>query len=376
MKRMNSLDVIPFVDLKAQYSSIKEEIDEALQRVIASAEFIGGSYVSKFEEEFAAYVGVKHCVGVGNGTDGLYIALKAVGVGVGDEVIVPANTFIGTAEAVSLTGARVVFADCDPKTYTVTVDTVSKVITSKTRAIVPVHLYGNPAPIIELCEFAEKNNLFVIEDAAQAHGAMYKGAHIGSFGDAAVFSFYPGKNLGAYGDAGCIVTNNDEIAKYARMYSNHGRIKKYDHEFEGVNSRLDGIQAAVLSVKLKYLPQWTEKRRWLARKYSQLLSELPVVLPVETTGGMHVYHLFVIRLKNRDIVKEKLAEMGIKTGVHYPVALPNLKAYEYLKGGNACPVSELFSREILSLPMYPELAESQLARVCESLETIINEIYG
>jgi len=360
---------IPFVDLGAQYQSLKKEIDHAIQDVINETAFIGGKYVAAFEEEFAAYIGARHCIGVGNGTDGLYLAMKALGIGPHDEVIVPANTFIGTSEAVSMTGAQVVFADCDHQTYTVTTETIERAITPKTKALLPVHLYGNPTPVSELRKLADEKNLFLIEDAAQAHDAEYKDKKIGTFGHAAVFSFYPGKNLGAYGDAGCVVTDDDNLAKKIRMLANHGRVKKYDHDFEGQNSRLDGIQAAILSVKLKHLDKWTEQRREHAKQYCKKLESLPLALPVETKGGKHVYHLFVIRLSNREAVREYLEGKGVKTGIHYPICLPELEAYRHLElDMKNFPNSRKFAGEVLSLPMFPEMTEEQLDYVCRILE--------
>ncbi len=368
---------IPFVDLGAQYQSIKAEIDQAIQNVINETAFIGGKYVVAFEKEFAEYLGVSNCIGVGNGTDALTLALKALGVKEGDEVIVPANTFIGTSEAVSLAGGRVVFADCDPATYTITLETVQKALTPKTRCIIPVHLFGNPAPVGELMELADNRGIFILEDAAQAHGAEYKGEKIGSFGHAAAFSFYPGKNLGAYGDGGCVVTSDTDLANRVKMYANHGRIQKYDHEFEGTNSRLDGIQAAILSVKLKHLEEWTLKRRGIAELYTKKLSEVSVVTPVETSGGRHVYHLYVIRVKGREYVKNFLSEKGIATGVHYPDALPNLGAYRHLGfKPEDFPVSSECSQEVLSLPTFPEMTEEQVACVCDSLKEAIEKLGG
>jgi len=360
---------IPFVDLKLQYQSIKREIDQSIQKVLDDTAFIGGKYVAQFEQEFAAYLGVKHCIGVGNGTDALTLALKALRIEEGDEVIVPANTFIGTSEAVSLAGGKSVFADCDPETQTITPKTVEKALTARTRAIMPVHLYGNPAPVAELKELAESRGLFLVEDAAQAHGAQYMGAKIGSIGHAAAFSFYPGKNLGAYGDGGCVATNDPEIAKRVKMYANHGRVQKYDHEFEGTNSRLDGIQAAVLSAKLAHLEEWTEKRRKIADLYRTNLAPLNLPLQKETTGGRHVYHLLVVRIPEREKIMEFLSEKGIATGIHYPDALPNLGAYRHLGlKPQDFPVSSRYSQEVLSLPIFPEMSEEQVAYVCENLK--------
>lgn len=365
---------IPFVDLGAQYQSIKGEIDQAIRDVIADTAFIGGKYVVAFEKEFAGYLQVDHCIGVGNGTDALTLALKALGIREDDEVIVPANTFIGTSEAVSLAGGKPVFADCDPQTYTITPETIKKSLTSRTRGIIPVHLYGNPAPIGELKEFGDSKGLFVLEDAAQAHGATYKEKKTGSFGHAAAFSFYPGKNLGAYGDGGCVATNDPVLANKVRMYANHGRIKKYDHELEGTNSRLDGLQASILSVKLKHLDEWTRKRRRIAGLYTEKLSEMPVVTPVETPGGRHVYHLYVIKVKGREYVKSFLSEKGITTGVHYPDALPGLGAYRHLGfKPEDFPVSSECSQEVLSLPIFTEMTDEQVDYVCKSLEEAIGK---
>ena len=297
---------IPFVDLKAQYQSLKSEIDKAIQNVISDCEFIGGKYVKKFESEFANYCKVKYCIGVGNGTDALFISLKALGIGKEDEVITAANSFIATSEAISATGAKVVFVDCHPDYYTIDVSKIEEKITDKTKAIIPVHLYGQPADMYPIIEIANKYNLKVIEDAAQAHGALYKNRKAGSFGDLACFSFYPGKNMGAYGDAGCIVTNNEELSIKCRMLSNHGRVEKYNHEFEGYNSRLDGLQAAILSVKLKYLDEWNEKRRSVAQKYNELLRESILITPKELSGIECVYHLYVIRTEQRNELQEFL----------------------------------------------------------------------
>lgn len=363
---------VPFVDLRAQYKSIAGAIDEAIADVIANAAFIGGKYVGLFEEAFASFCGARYCIGVGNGTDALYIALRALGIGKGDDVITVANSFIATAEAITMTGARVVFVDCDPHTYNLDVKKVGRAITPRTKAIVPVHLYGQPADMLSLKKLADKHRLFVIEDAAQAHGAEISGRRVGTFGHAGCFSFYPGKNLGAYGDAGAIVTDQEELAVKCRMIANHGRISKYDHDFEGINSRLDGLQAAVLGVKLKYLDQWTEKRRAAAGRYRDLLADTSAVTLIEASGMRHVYHLFVIRLPNREAVMTELKARGIDTGIHYPIALPNLRAYRYM--GDApgdFPVATKYSGEILSLPMFPELNDDQIEYVCRQLKNIV-----
>jgi dTDP-4-amino-4,6-dideoxygalactose transaminase len=363
---------VPFVDLRAQYKAIKNEIDEAIAHVIDGAAFIGGEYVNRFEEAFASYCGVKYCIGVGNGTDALYIALRALGIGPGDEVITVANSFIATSEAITMTGAKIVFVDCDPQTYNIDVGQVSRVVTHRTKAIVPVHLYGQPADMLSLKNLATIHGLFIVEDAAQAHGAEINREHVGSFGDAGCFSFYPGKNLGAYGDAGAIVTHKEELATKCRMIANHGRISKYDHDFEGINSRLDGLQAAILDVKLKHLGKWIERRRRAANTYKDLLKGTSVTMPVEAEGVRHVYHLFVVRVPNREAVMAELKNRGIETGIHYPIALPNLKAYRYLGYAQEdFPVATKYSKEILSLPMFPELNEEQLQYICYQLKNAI-----
>jgi dTDP-4-amino-4,6-dideoxygalactose transaminase len=365
---------IPFVDVHAQYLSIKEEIDAVIADVIAKSAFIGGDYVKSFESAFAEFCGVKHCVGVGNGTDALFIALKALGIGPGDEVITAANSFIATSEAITMAGARVVFVDIDPKTYNIDVSAIEAKITPKTRAIIPVHLYGQPADMDPILALANKYNLKVLEDAAQAHGALYKGRTIGSIGDMACFSFYPGKNLGAYGDAGAIVTTHEELAVKARMIANHGRIAKYDHEMEGVNSRLDGLQAAILGVKLRHLPEWTESRQRNAKLYSEHLNGSSLVAPSELEDVKAVYHLYVVRVpkRKREKLQEQLKANGIATGIHYPIALPNLKAYEYLNhNGNEFPEATKASQEILSLPMFPELRKEQIEYVSKTINQIL-----
>jgi dTDP-4-amino-4,6-dideoxygalactose transaminase len=365
---------IQLVDLKAQYDSIKPEIDVAMAQVIEKTAFIGGPFAQEFEKAFASFCGVKHCIGVGNGTDAIFIALKVLGVGVGDEVVTVANSFIATSEAISMAGARVVFVDINPKTYNIEVGKIEAKITPKTRAIIPVHLYGQPADMDPILDIAERHQLKVLEDCAQAHGAEYKGIKIGSIGDMACFSFYPGKNLGAYGDAGAVVTNRDELAVKARMFANHGRIDKYNHEKEGVNSRMDGLQGAILNVKLKHLDDWTEKRRRNAYLYNQHLNGLAIVKPVEIENVKAVYHLYVIRVKSdlRAKLQEHLTQNGIATGIHYPIALPYLKAYDYLGcSPSDFPEALRASEEIVSLPMYPELSEQQIKYISER----INEFF-
>jgi dTDP-4-amino-4,6-dideoxygalactose transaminase len=362
---------IPFVDLKAQYESIKGEIDQAIGDVIASSAFIGGPFVKAFESSFAAFCGAKQCIGVGNGTDAIFLTLKAMGIGRGNEVITAANSFIATSEAITMSGAKVVFVDIRPDTYNIDPDKIEEKIMGKTKAIIPVHLYGQPADMDPILRIARKHGLKVIEDAAQAHGATYKGRMVGTLADAACFSFYPGKNLGAYGDAGAVVTDDDTLGLKVRMLANHGRVAKYDHELEGVNSRLDGLQAAILKVKLKNLPAWTEMRRANARMYNDLLKETPdLETPVEMQSVKSVYHLYVIRVKgdSRKTLQEHLQVKGISTGIHYPIALPSLKAYEYLNIRESdLPEAHRASREILSLPMYPELHKAQIAYVSRNI---------
>jgi dTDP-4-amino-4,6-dideoxygalactose transaminase len=362
---------IQFVDLKAQYETIRNEIDSTIREVISETAFIGGQHVREFEESFAKFCNVKHCIGVGNGTDALYIALKALGIGEGEEVITAANSFIASSEAITLTGARVVFVDINPDTYNIDTNKIEEKITSRTKAIIPVHLYGQPVDMEPIQSLSKKYNLKIVEDAAQAHGASYKSKTIGSFGDLACFSFYPGKNLGAYGDAGAIVTSDDDLAQKARMYANHGRIGKYDHELEGVNSRLDGLQAAILSIKLKYLDAWSKMRRKNAYLYNEYLDGLDLITPREIDDVKAVYHLYVVRTKKelRSQLQDYLKSKGISTGIHYPIALPNLKAYAYLnhKKEEYLEASRA-SEEILSLPMYPELTEDQIRYIAEEIK--------
>ncbi len=371
---------IPLVDLKSQYQSIQTEIDSAISEVISKTAFIGGACVNSFEKAFADFCGVKHCVGVGNGTDALFIALKVLGIGAGDEVLVPANSFIATSEAVTMTGARVAFVDVNPGTYNMDPgrleDYLKKRVTSRPKAVIPVHLYGQPADMDPILSLADRYGLKVIEDAAQAHGAHYKGRRIGSMGHVACFSFYPGKNLGAYGDGGAVVTNDDDFATKARMFANHGRIDKYDHQVEGVNSRLDGLQAAILGVKLKHLPEWTEMRRKNAYLYNRYLKDTGLMTPAEMDGVKAVYHLYVVRTKKalRPKLQEYLGAKGISTGIHYPIALPNLRAYAYLKHtGDDFPEATEASQEILSLPMYPELTEAQISYISKSIRDFFAE---
>jgi len=372
MKTLDTVASIPLVDLKAQYESIKREIDATIASVISQTSFIGGTFVKKFEEEFARYCGVGHCVGVANGTDALFVALRALGIGPGDEVITAANTFIATSEAIKMAGAQVVFVDINPVTYGIDVERIEEKITSRTKAIIPVHLYGQPADMGPILALAKKHGLKVVGDAAQAHGAEYKGQPIAKLADITCFSFYPGKNLGAYGDAGALVTDNEEWAASARKFANHGRAQKYDHDFEGINSRLDGLQAAILSVKLPHLDRWTEGRRTNAYKYNEALAGLDLVTPREMNDVKAVYHLYVVRVPNgdRDKLRDFLKTSGVEAGVHYPIALPYLNAYRYLNHSEAdFPEALKASGEILSLPLFSELTDEQRSLVAHEVRS-------
>jgi dTDP-4-amino-4,6-dideoxygalactose transaminase len=362
MQTLETATRVSFVDLKAQYQSIKQEVDSAIAAVIQQTAFIGGPFVKEFEEAFARYCGTDHCVGVANGTDALYIALRALGVGPGDEVITAANTFVATSEAIKMAGANVVFCDCDPVTLNIDVTKIEAKITPRTKAIIPVHLYGQPADMDPIITLAKKHKLRIIGDAAQAHGALYKGRKIATCADITCYSFYPGKNLGAYGDGGALVTINAEWANAARMFANHGRTKKYDHDLEGVNSRLDGIQAAILTVKLRHIEQWTEARRQNAYRYNAALKNAGVETPQELDDVRAVYHLYVVRVPaaRREQFQDFLKAAGIDTGIHYPIALPYLNAYKHLNHSPAdFPHALEASQEIVSLPMFPELTREQ-----------------
>jgi len=361
--------MVKFLDLVAQYQSIQQEIDTAIHDVIAKSAFIGGEYVANFEKEFAQYVGVEYCLGVANGTDALEIAIEALNLPQGSEIIVPANSFIASSEAVTRQGHKVVFADCDSQSYVISIEDINKRITAKTKAIIAVHLYGHPCDMESLQQIAKQHNLYIIEDCAQSHGAQFKGQSVGSIGDIATFSFYPGKNLGAYGDGGAITTNNAELAKKCRMIANHGRIAKYDHEFEGRNSRLDGLQAAILSVKLKHLPRWTEKRIAVADYYLANLKDVQqIVLPVRQAWAKQVYHLFVIRTEKRDDLAKFLADKGIQTGIHYPISLPKLKAYDYTAQATEPMFANQTDTTLLSLPIGEHLNEQDLEKVVAAIK--------
>jgi dTDP-4-amino-4,6-dideoxygalactose transaminase len=356
---------IPFVDLAAQYRSIRPEVEDAIARVFASCQFVGGSELEAFESELAAFCGPGlHAVGCANGTDALYLVLRALGVGSGDEVITVAHTFIATTEAISLTGARPVFVDVLEDTLLMNPDAAAAAVTPRTRALLPVHLYGQTCEMDKLRALASRHGLALIEDAAQAHGARFQGVRAGALGDAACFSFYPGKNLGAYGDGGAVVSRDARLVEKIRRLANHGRVEKYVHSAEGVNSRLDGLQAAILRVKLRHLDAWNSLRRERAASYGRALRGIR--LPSVRAGAEPVWHLYVVRSKERDALQERLARAGIQTGVHYPVPLHLQPAYERLgipKG--ALLVTERAAREILSLPMFAELTEEAIARIAD-----------
>ena len=370
---------VPFLDLKAQYKSIKKEVDAAIQQVIDNTAFILGKSVSDFEEDFAKAHNVKHCLGTSSGTDGNHLTLWALNLKPGDEVIIPANTFIATAWGATLCGATPVFVDCHPETYNLDPEKVLHAITSKTKAIVAVHLYGQPADMDALNEIAKVKNINLVEDAAQAHLAEYKGKKVGGLSEATSFSFYPGKNLGAYGEGGAVVTNSDELAKKVKKLREHGQSEKYYHETFGHNYRMEGIQGAVLGVKLKHLEKWTNERRRAASKYEEILGGLDrIVTPAEADGVKHVYHLYVIRINQnnldaitdlRDKLKNHLGENKIASGLHYPVPLHLQKCFNHLgyKNGDF-PVTENLAEGGLSLPMFPELTNDQIEYVGDKIK--------
>lgn len=359
---------IPLVDLKAQYESIKEEIQTAIHRVLETSQFILGKEVEAFEEEFARYCGARHAVGVNSGTSALQLALLALGVGAGDEIITVSHTFIATVEAICWTGAQPVFVDIDEKTYNMDPAQIEALITKKTKGIIPVHLYGHPADMDPILEIAKRRKLWVLEDACQAHGALYKGKRVGSLGRAACFSFYPGKNLGAYGEGGAVVTNDTELAVRIQKLRNHGGLQKYSHEFIGMNARLEGIQGAILRAKLPHLNRWNELRRRHADEYDSFLKELKVILPYEAPYAQSVFHVYVIRAPERNRLNAYLNERGIGSLVHYPKPnhlLPCFKNLGYREG--CLPITEKVCEEVLSLPLFPELKVKQIQEIAQSI---------
>jgi dTDP-4-amino-4,6-dideoxygalactose transaminase len=359
---------IPFVDLHAQYISIKDEIDNAIAEVIAQSAYIRGPHVDAFEQAWAKTLGVQRCVSCANGTDAIYIALRALGLRHGDEVITSAHSWISTSETITQAGGRVVFCDTDEDTFTIDPLDIERKITPATVGIIPVHLYGQPADMEVIMAIAKKHNLWIIEDCAQAHLARYHGRFVGTFGNVATFSFYPGKNLGAYGDAGCVVTNDDRLADWMATFARHGG--KGDHVMEGINSRMDGLQAAILNTKLPYLPMWTAARQRVAACYGELLSDVgDIITPRAARGRDHVYHLYVIRTENRDALRDHLSQTGISTVLNYPKALPFYAAYGYLGHlPKDFPVACFNQSRILSLPIYPEIDAEMIDYVVECID--------
>jgi dTDP-4-amino-4,6-dideoxygalactose transaminase len=361
---------VPFLDLKAQYLPISGEVQDAIHAVLQSGHYVGGEWVEKFEEDFSAFVGSRHTVAVGNGTDALELALKAAGVAPGHEVIVPANSFFATAEAVSNIGATPVFVDADPATFHLDNSQIERAITARTRAIIPVHLYGRAADLTEIERLAAAHHLQIIEDACQAHGVAYNGEPVGGSGRLACFSFYPGKNLGAYGDGGAITTNDAAMAKKLRILRDHGSPAKYEHVVVARNSRLDAMQAAILSVKLRYLKEWNAQRVRHANALARGLEGQEIIPPVIPPDGEHNFHLFVVRSKKRDQLRTFLRDRGVDSGIHYPVPLHLTTAYQNLgcPSHGAFPVAESLAKEILSLPMYPELSSEQIDHLLSTLQ--------
>lgn len=365
---------IPLLDLQAQLATIRGEVLTAVEKVLDSGQYIMGPEVKAFEEEVANYVGVKHAVGVGNGTDALLLALDAAGIGAGDEVITTPFTFFATSEVVSRLGATPVFVDIDPKTYNIDVEQIKAKINEKTKAIIPVHIFGQPANMDEIMELAEKHNLFVLEDAAQAMGSEYKGRKIGSLGHAATYSFFPTKNLGGYGDGGMVVTNDDELASKIRILRVHGSNPKYYHSVLGYNSRLDAIQAAILRIKLRHLDDWNNARRQKAALYNELLKDTPLVTPYAAEDRKHIYHLYIVQAEDRDDLMAYLKEKGISTGVYYPVPLHRQKVYESLGyGEGSIPNAEYMAKRTFALPLYAELSDETIHAIVDTIKTYYNK---
>jgi dTDP-4-amino-4,6-dideoxygalactose transaminase len=358
---------VPFVDLYEQYLSIKPSVDDAIGDVIATTAFVRGKHVERFEQAWADTLSMDHCISCANGTDALYIAMRALGVGPGDEVITTAHSWISTSESITQAGGRVIFCDTDPRTFTINPELIEAKITPRTVGIVPVHLFGQPCDMDAIMSIARKHCLWVIEDCAQAHLAKYKGRFVGTFGNAATFSFYPGKNLGAYGDAGCIVTDDDDLAEWMATFARHGG--KGEHIMEGINSRLDGLQAAILLAKLPHLDSWTEARQRVAARYNELLHDVVgVKTPIVAAGRDHVYHLYVIRANQRDELRKHLAKAEISTVLNYPRALPYYPAYSYLHHDSTdFPVAYADQYRILSLPIYPEIPDAMIRYVCDKV---------
>jgi len=364
---------VPFVDLKEQYLAIKDELEAQLPAVFEKGSFILGPQAKAFEEEFAKYCQCRYAVGVNSGTDALYMAVSALGIDVGDEVILPTHTFIATALCISYTGARPVFVDSEEETYNIDPASFEKAITPKTKAVIPVHIYGQPANMDEINTIAKKHNIKVIEDACQAHGALYKDKRAGSLGDIGCFSFYPTKNLGAFGDAGMFVTNDEKVYETALMLRDYGRKGRYNHKVKGYNSRLDSIQAVVLSAKLKHLDEWSGMRQDIAARYKKQLSNIGgIIIPMVKEDRTHVFHLYVLRVQNRDQVLEGLKARGVGALIHYPIPIHLQEAYSdlgYEKG--QFPVAERITQEVISLPMFPHMTPQQVDYVCDSLQAVL-----
>jgi dTDP-4-amino-4,6-dideoxygalactose transaminase len=362
---------VPYLDLKAQYRSIKPEIDAAIGRVLKSCQFVLGPEVAGFEQEFAPYCGTSECIALNSGTSALHLALLAAGVGAGDEVITVPFTFVASVAAILYAGARPVLVDIDPRSFTMDPKAVESAITPRTKAIMPIHLYGQPADMDPIMEIARRHKLVVIEDAAQAHGAKYKGRPVGSIGDMACFSFYPGKNLGAYGEGGAVTTSNREYAHTIRMLRDWGQDRKYHHVLRGYNYRMEGFQGAILRVKLRHLEKWTEARRAVVAKYNELLADAGVVRPQEMSWARHVYHVYTLRSEDRNMLQQTLTEAGIQTGIHYPVPVHMQTAYSdlgYSQG--AFPQSEKAAAEVLSLPLFPEMTDQQIQTVSQAVMSL------
>lgn len=366
--------MIPFLDLKTEYKSIESDVNLAIKEVIDNTSFINGPYKKKFEENFANYLGVKNCIGCANGTLAIFIALKALGVKDGDEVITVPNTFIATTEMISAVGAKIVFTEIDKRTYMMDPSKLEEKITSKTKVILPVHLYGMPCDMSPILDIARKHGIKVVSDAAQAHGAEYNGTKIGSgsLSDITTFSFFPGKNLGAYGDAGAVVTDDNELAIKMRMLIDHGRTKKYEHDIEAYNMRIDDIQSAILDVKLKRLDEWNERRRRIAEKYNKAFEKVNgIITQYVPNYALPVYHLYVIQTDKRDFLMEELKKRGISTGIHYPISLPDQPAYRYMNVKGFQYERDL-SKRILSLPIYPQMKDEDADFVIDSVLELIN----
>ncbi|HQL23350.1 MAG TPA: DegT/DnrJ/EryC1/StrS family aminotransferase [candidate division Zixibacteria bacterium] len=364
---------VPYLDLQAQYQSIKDDIAAAVQRVLDSSTYVLGPSVREFEEAFARYCGTAHCAGVNSGTRALVLALRALEIGPGDEVVTAANTFVATVAAIAHTGAHPVLVDIDPRTRTIDPRLLPMALSRRTRAVIPVHLYGRPADMEAIMRLAEKYEVSVVEDAAQAHGARYRGRRIGSFGRLAAFSFYPGKNLGAYGEAGAVTTDDPELDRRLRMLRDHGSERKYYHDLVGYNARMEGIQGAVLGVKLRRLDQWNEARRRVAARYDELLRDLPVTTPPVDPEVEPVYHLYVIETERRDALQAFLAERGVPTLIHYPVPVHLQRGYDFLgRRKGDFPVAERQAEQILSLPIFPEMTEAQVDYVAAQIQAFFH----